>query len=139
MQDGMEYREIREIALETERAGLKSFWVLDHLHGSPRPDEQQMLESWTTISALAAETREIRLGMLVQNINNRNPAVVAKMATTLDQISGGRLEFGIGAGGTNRAERQKKLGYEYEFEAYGVPFPMRPSVGIEKLDRGWRS
>ena len=110
-QDGVTYQEIRNITLAAEKAGLESFWVLDHLHASPRPDEQQMLEGWTLISALAAETSRIRLGMLVLNINNRNPALTAKMVTTLDQISAGRLELGIGAGGTNRAERQKNLGY----------------------------
>jgi alkanesulfonate monooxygenase SsuD/methylene tetrahydromethanopterin reductase-like flavin-dependent oxidoreductase (luciferase family) len=54
----------------------------------------------------------------------------------LDQISDGRLEFGIGAGGTNRAERQKNLGYEYEFDAYNIPFPMKPNLRIDKLDEG---
>jgi alkanesulfonate monooxygenase SsuD/methylene tetrahydromethanopterin reductase-like flavin-dependent oxidoreductase (luciferase family) len=95
-----------------------------------------MLECWTFLSALAAETKRIRIGALVLNINNRNPALTAKMAATLDQISDGRLEFGIGAGGTNRAERQNNLGYEYEFDAYGIPFPMKPSLRIEKLDEG---
>ena len=135
-QDGIAYEEIRNIALAAEKAGLESFWVLDHLHASPRPDEQQMLECWTLLSALAAETSRIRLGMLVLNINNRNPALTAKMVTTLDQISAGRLELGIGAGGTNRAERQKILGYNYEFDAYDIKFPMKPSTRIEKLDEG---
>lgn len=135
-QDGMSYRELRRLALEAEKSELDSFWVLDHLHASPRPDDRQMLESWTLLSALAAETTRIRLGALVLNINNRNPALTAKMATTLDQISDGRLEFGVGAGGTNRAERQKSLGYEYEYDAYDIPFPKRPSVRIEKLDEG---
>lgn len=133
-QDGRSYQELRKLALEAEELGLDSFWVLDHLHASPRPDEQQMMECWTLLSALAVETSKIRLGPLVLNINNRNPALTAKMATTFDQISEGRLEFGVGAGGTNRAERQKNLGYEYEFDAYDIPFPMSPSVRIEKLD-----
>jgi alkanesulfonate monooxygenase SsuD/methylene tetrahydromethanopterin reductase-like flavin-dependent oxidoreductase (luciferase family) len=132
----MSYRKLRKIALEAEKRGLDSFWVLDHLHASPRPDELQMLECWTVLSALAAETTRIRLGALVLNINNRNPSLTAKMANTLDRISNGRLEFGVGAGGTNRAERQKSLGYEYEFDAYNIPFPMRASVRIEKLDEG---
>jgi alkanesulfonate monooxygenase SsuD/methylene tetrahydromethanopterin reductase-like flavin-dependent oxidoreductase (luciferase family) len=58
------------------------------------------------------------------------------MVTTLDQISAGRLELGIGAGGTNRAERQKNLGYDYEFDAYDIMFPKKPSTRIEKLDEG---
>lgn len=135
-QDGVSWEELRTIALEAEREGLDSFWVLDHVHASPRPDEMQMLECWTLLSALASETTHIRLGALVLNINNRNPALTAKMAATFDQISNGRLEFGIGAGGTNRAERQKSLGYEYEFNAYGIKFPMKPSTRIERLDEG---
>jgi len=135
-QDGLAYEEIRDMALEAERAGLESFWVFDHLNASPKPDQQPLLECWTLLSALAAETTHIRLGALVLNVNNRNPALVAKMATTLDQISRGRLEFGIGAGGTNRAQDQKELGYEYEFDAYDISFPMRPSIRMEKLDEG---
>jgi probable F420-dependent oxidoreductase len=133
-QDGMDYKEILDIALEAERIGLDSFWILDHLNASPKPDQQQMLECWTLLSALATATKRIRFGALVLNVNNRSPALVAKMTATLDQISCGRLDFGVGAGGTNRAEQQKSLGYEYEFDAYGVSFPMRPSIRIERLD-----
>lgn len=134
-QDGIGYDEIRKIVLEAEKDGFVSFWLLDHLHASPRADVQ-FLECWTVISALAVETKRIRLGALVLNINNRNPALLAKMAVTLDQITNGRLEFGIGAGGTNRAERQKALGYEYEFIAYDIAFPRKASLRIEKLDEG---
>lgn len=134
--DGVGYSEIRDIVLEAERRGLTSFWFLDHLHASPKPDQQQLLECWTLLSALAAETRRIRLGPLVLNINNRYPGLVAKMASTLDQISGGRLEFGVGAGGTIRATTQKRLGYEYEFDAYGISFPSRAATRIKKLEEG---
>jgi alkanesulfonate monooxygenase SsuD/methylene tetrahydromethanopterin reductase-like flavin-dependent oxidoreductase (luciferase family) len=134
-QDGVSFEHIRSVALEAEDAGLASFWLLDHLHASPRADSQ-FLECWTVLSALAAETKKIRLGALVLNINNRNPALVAKMATTLDQISNGRLEFGVGAGGVNRAKLGKEQGFEYEFVAYNIPFPRRPSVRIKKLDEG---
>jgi alkanesulfonate monooxygenase SsuD/methylene tetrahydromethanopterin reductase-like flavin-dependent oxidoreductase (luciferase family) len=136
VQDGLDYARIREIALEAERAGLDSFMILDHMHASPRPEMLQMLECWTVLSALATETSSIRLGALVLNINNRNPAVLAKMATTLDQISCGRLDLGVGAGGTIRAQQQKSLGYNSEFEAYGVSFPNSQSRRIEKLDEG---
>jgi alkanesulfonate monooxygenase SsuD/methylene tetrahydromethanopterin reductase-like flavin-dependent oxidoreductase (luciferase family) len=135
-QDGLDYKTIRDIALEAERIGLHSFWVFDHLHASPRPDKQQLLECLTLLSALAAETKKIRLGILVLNINNRYPALLAKMIATLDQISHGRVDFGVGAGGTNRAEIQKNLGYEYEFDAYGISFPMSPRIRIGKLDEG---
>jgi alkanesulfonate monooxygenase SsuD/methylene tetrahydromethanopterin reductase-like flavin-dependent oxidoreductase (luciferase family) len=135
-QDGLPYEEIREITIEAEKKGVNSVWVLDHFHASPKPDKQQMLECWTLLSALASETKTIRVGVLVLNINNRLPAVVAKMATTLDMISRGRLDFGVGAGGTIRAERQQNFGYENEFDAYGIDFPKNPSIRIEKLDEG---
>lgn len=135
-QDGFDYKEIKKITLEAERVGVDSVWLLDHLNASPRPDEQQFLECWTLLSALSVETTSVRLGSLVLNVNNRNPALLSKMVATLDMISSGRLDFGIGAGGTNRAEQQKKLGYEYEFDAYGIPFPTTPSIRIEKLDEG---
>lgn len=137
-QDGFSYKELEEVALEADKASLNSFWVLDHLHASPRPDREQMLECWTILSALASKTRDIRLGALVLNINNRPPALLAKMAATLDVVSKGRLNLGIGAGGTNRAERQKNLGYPYEFDAYGIDFPLKPGTRIEKLDEGLR-
>lgn len=134
-QDGTSYKEIRNIALEAEKTGLDSFWLLDHLHASPKPTVQ-FLECWTVLSALAIETQTIRLGTLVLNINNRNPALLAKMASSLDNVSNGRLDLGVGAGGTNRAREQKALGYETEFIAYGLPFPTKPSIRIEKLDEG---
>lgn len=58
------------------------------------------------------------------------------MASTLDNVSEGRLDFGVGAGGMNRAETQKSLGYEYEFEAYGIPFPENSTTRIKILDEG---
>jgi alkanesulfonate monooxygenase SsuD/methylene tetrahydromethanopterin reductase-like flavin-dependent oxidoreductase (luciferase family) len=135
-QDGLIYKEIKDLILKAEEVGLDSFWVVDHLHGFPKPDEKPLLECWTLMSALAVETKKIRIGSFVLNINNRNPALLAKIATTFDHISGGRLEFGIGAGGMNIAETQKSLGYEYEFDAYGLSFPLNPAIRIEKLNEG---
>jgi alkanesulfonate monooxygenase SsuD/methylene tetrahydromethanopterin reductase-like flavin-dependent oxidoreductase (luciferase family) len=134
--DGLTYEQIRDAAQSAERAGLSSIWLIDHLNGTPTPDTTPLLECWTMLSALAPVTKKIRLGALVLNINNRNPALLAKMAATLDQISGGRLEFGIGAGGMYRAEDQKKLGFEYEFDAYGISFPTSARIRIERLDEG---
>ena len=135
LQDGLSFEKIRDIAFKAEEVGLDSFWLLDHLQAAPRVDTQ-FLECWTVLSALATVLKHIRLGALVLNINNRNPALLAKMAATFDQISNGRLEFGIGAGGMVRAKREKELGFEYEFDAYNLPFPRRPSLRIEKLDEG---
>ena len=107
---------VRDIALLAERSGFSSIWISDHLfldwskYGGP-PDRQGSLESWTTLSALSALTSEVRLGTLTLCNDLRYPALLAKMATTLDRLSGGRLEVGLGAGW-----------YEPEYKAAGIPF-----------------
>jgi alkanesulfonate monooxygenase SsuD/methylene tetrahydromethanopterin reductase-like flavin-dependent oxidoreductase (luciferase family) len=83
--------------------------------------QRPILECWTTLSALAVASRKIRLGTMVTSNGFRNPALVAKMAATVDVISGGRLELGLGAG------VQKD-----EHESYGFPFP-KPNVRVERL------
>ena len=105
---------LKDLILMAENAGFDSFWVMDHFHqikfvgGSDEP----MLESWTTISALAGITTKIKLGTLVTGIIYRHPAILAKIGATLDVLSKGRLFMGIGA-----AWNQE------ESFAYGVPFP----------------
>jgi alkanesulfonate monooxygenase SsuD/methylene tetrahydromethanopterin reductase-like flavin-dependent oxidoreductase (luciferase family) len=111
------FRLIREIALESERLGYDSVWLDDHLMFG----DWSILECWTTLSALAALTRRIRLGTMVSCNQHRNPALLAKTAATLDVLSDGRLEFGIGAGVQ-----------ENEHLAYGFDFP-KPSVRIKRL------
>jgi F420-dependent oxidoreductase-like protein len=102
------YDQIRNLAQECERLGYDSVWLDDHLMSN----DAQILEAWTTLSALAASTHKIRLGTMVACSAHRNPALLAKAAATLDVISGGRLEFGIGAGVQ-----------EAEHQAYGFGFP----------------
>ncbi|NIM46151.1 MAG: LLM class flavin-dependent oxidoreductase, partial [Nitrososphaeria archaeon] len=86
--DVPDYEKLRDILLECEELGYHSAWVLDHLiWGRAGP-----LECWTTLSALASETRKIHLGPLVTCHSFRLPSVLAKMGATLDVISGGRLE-----------------------------------------------
>jgi len=133
-QDGFGFQELKERILEAERLGFDSFWLFDHLTGFPFPDRQPFLESWTTLSALSALTNRIRVGTLVTNIQYRLPSVVAKMAATLDVISGGRLELGLGAGGIIRADWHRRLGYVPEYVAYGTSFPEKPSTRIRKLE-----
>jgi len=113
------WESIRDIATECEELGYDSMWYGDHLVlGESR------LECWTTLSALASVTKRIRLGALVLCNSFRSPSLLAKMAASLDVISGGRLEFGIGAG-WNREE----------YEAYGFAFP-KLRVRAEQLDEG---
>ena len=93
-----------------EEAGFDSLWVIDHVYGFP--PEGGILEAWTMLSALAATTKRVGLGAQVFCQSFRNPALLAKMGTTLQEISGGRLHFLIGAGW-----------YQQEYEAFGYRFP----------------
>lgn len=105
------WREIRAFAQQADEGGLDSVWICDHfVSGEPgRPDEG-IHEAWTLTAALAAVTERVRLGQLVTCVSFRNPALLAKMATTADAISGGRLVLGLGAGW-----------YDPEYEAFGYP------------------
>ena len=90
---------LKNLITRAEDTGFDSFWVMDHFHQIPfigRPEEP-MLEGWTTISVLAGITTKIKLGTLVTGILYRHPSVLAKIAATLDVLSGGRLFMGIGA------------------------------------------
>lgn len=95
-------------ALECERLGYDALWLYDHLY-SPGQPEQPSLEAWTLATALLARTTRLRVGQLVSCNNFQHPAVLAKMAATLDVISGGRLEFGIGSGSVETEHEQAGL------------------------------
>jgi len=109
---GHPYAELRDFAREAERVGIESFWVSDHFFGGPVgvPD-RDCLEAFTLLAALARETTRIRLGVLVAAAQYRNPALLAKIVAGVDQMSGGRFEFGIGAGW--KAEEYSAYGYEF--------------------------
>ncbi|MFL5768900.1 MAG: LLM class flavin-dependent oxidoreductase, partial [Chloroflexota bacterium] len=79
------------VALEAERLGAESIWLFDHFHTVPRPTDEITFESFTTLSALAALTQRVRLGHVVICTGFRNPALTAKMISTMDAISGGRM------------------------------------------------
>ena len=100
------------LADEAEELGFESLWAFDHFHTVPEPTDELTFESFTFLTSLAARTERVRLGHIVLSNGFRNPALVAKMASTLDVISDGRFEMGIGAG-------WKKD----EWEAYGYGFP----------------
>lgn len=100
------------VAHEAERLGFESVWAFDHMHTTPEPTDEITFESHTVLSALARETRRVRLGHIVACAGYRNPALLAKMISTLDVVSGGRAELGIGAGWKRD-----------EWDAYGYGFP----------------
>ncbi|HEV2756599.1 MAG TPA: LLM class flavin-dependent oxidoreductase [Actinomycetota bacterium] len=107
---------VRDCALAAERSGFSSVWVSDHLfldwekYGAP-PTRQGSLECWTTMTALAAATSSVRIGSLTLCNDFRSPALLAKMAASLDLLSGGRVDVGLGAGW-----------YEPEYRAAGIEF-----------------
>ncbi len=101
-----------EIAQLAERLGYDSIWVYDHLHNVPRPAQEAVFECWTTMAAVSQLTSTIRLGQMVGCNSYRNPALLAKITSTVDVVSGGRLDWGIGAGW-----------YELEYRGYGYEFP----------------
>ncbi|MDW0194681.1 MAG: TIGR03560 family F420-dependent LLM class oxidoreductase [Nitrososphaeraceae archaeon] len=105
---------LKKLATTAENNGFDSFWVMDHFHQIPMIGkvEEPMLESWTTLSVVAGLTTKIKLGTLVTGIMYRYPAILAKVAATLDVLSKGRLFMGIGAAWN-----------EEESNAYGIHFP----------------
>lgn len=111
-QMGFEYKTVEKIALEAEKIGYDSIWSSDHFFLDAKSEDRNCMEAWTLISALAAVTKKIKLGTLVTCNSYRYPAVLAKIAATVDMISNGRLIFGFGAGWK-----------EIEYNAYGIPFP----------------
>src|SRR5580658_742346 len=120
-QQGADYATLRRVALATEELGFDAFFRSDHylkmgsVSGLPGPTD-----AWITLAGLAAETSRIRLGTLMTAATFRLPGPLAIAVAQVDQMSGGRVEFGVGAGW-----------YEAEHAAYGIPFP---SLG-ERFER----
>jgi alkanesulfonate monooxygenase SsuD/methylene tetrahydromethanopterin reductase-like flavin-dependent oxidoreductase (luciferase family) len=121
-QFGYEYPYLRDVAKRVEAAGFESMWASDHFLIRPDAVDVDCLEAWMLLTALAVETETLRLGAMVSCQNYRNPCLAAKMAATLDNISGGRLYFGVGAGWK-----------EVEYKAYGYTFPS-PGARVRQLD-----
>jgi F420-dependent oxidoreductase-like protein len=99
------------LAGQAERLGYESVWLFDHFHTVPEPTDEPTFESFTSLSAIAALTSRVRLGHVVVCTGFRNPALTAKMISTMDVISGGRMTLGIGAGW----KREEWLAYGYTF------------------------
>jgi F420-dependent oxidoreductase-like protein len=106
------YEAMTRVAQEAETLGFHSIWLYDHFHTSPVPTQETTFECWTSTAALARDTKRVRIGQMVTCNSYRNPALLAKMASTVDVLSHGRLDLGIGAGW-----------YEHEYRAYGYPYP----------------
>lgn len=114
------------VAQEAESLGFDSVWLYDHFHTVPPPLQEVTFEFWTSTAALARETKRIRVGQMVTCNSYRNPALLAKMASTVDILSHGRLTLGLGAGW-----------YEHKYRAYGYDYPDAPERRREEwLDAG---
>jgi len=123
---------MRTLAQQADAGPWESLWVYDHFHTTPVASEEATHEAWTLMSAFAASTDRIRLGQMCTCMSYRNPAYLAKVAATVDAISGGRTEMGIGGGW-----------YEHEWRAYGYGFPPiaerlgRLREGVEIMHQAW--
>jgi alkanesulfonate monooxygenase SsuD/methylene tetrahydromethanopterin reductase-like flavin-dependent oxidoreductase (luciferase family) len=106
------WRRTQEVARQAEALGFDSIWLFDHFHTVPVPTEEITFESFTSLAALGAITNRVRLGHVVICAGFRNPAMTAKMISTMDVQTGGRMQLGIGAGWKRD-----------EWEAYGYGFP----------------
>ncbi|HLI89696.1 MAG TPA: LLM class F420-dependent oxidoreductase [Ktedonobacteraceae bacterium] len=110
------YETMTRVAQTAEELGYDSIWLFDHFHTVPVPSQEVTFESWISTAALARDTSRVRIGQVVTCNGYRNPALLAKMASTVDVLSHGRLDFGIGAGW-----------YEHEYRAYGYEYPDAPT------------
>lgn len=111
-----QWKTILDSASKIENLGYESIWVYDHFHTVPTPTQDPTYECWSLMSALSQTTSRVRLGQMCTCNSYRNPSYLTKVASTIDVMSGGRLEYAIGAGW-----------YDQEYKAYGYEYP---SAGI---------
>lgn len=122
------------VAAQLDDGPWESLWVYDHFHTTPVPSGEATHEAWTLMAAFAASTSRVRLGQMCTCMGYRNPAYLAKVAATVDIVSGGRAEMGIGGGW-----------YEHEWRAYGYGFPDIPDrlrmlrEGVDIMSQAWRT
>ena len=123
---------MQRVATQIESLGYDSLWVYDHFHTVPEPTQEVTYEAWTLMAALAPVTSTVRLGQMCTCNTYRPPSYLAKVAASIDVISGGRVEMGIGAGW-----------YEHEHDGYGYPFLAPPGrlgmlrEGVEIMQAMW--
>jgi F420-dependent oxidoreductase-like protein len=106
------YEAMTRVAQTADEEGFDAVWLVDHYDTVPQPSQEKTFECWTTTAALARDTKRVRIGQMTTCNGYRNPALLAKMASTVDVLSHGRLNFGIGAGW-----------YEHEYRSYGYDYP----------------
>ncbi|MCF6388459.1 LLM class F420-dependent oxidoreductase [Mycobacterium sp. MBM] len=125
---------MRDLARYADNSTWDSVWVYDHFHTVPVPTDEATHEAWTLMSAFAATTERVKLGQMCTAMSYRNPAYLAKVAATVDVISAGRTQMGIGGGW-----------YEHEWRAYGYGFPSagerlgRLDEGVQIMRDAWRN
>ena len=111
-----QYEAMTRVARVAEESGAyDSIWVYDHFHTVPTPEKETTFECWTISAGLSRDTQRVKIGQMVTCNGYRNPALLAKISSTVDAMSNGRLLFGLGAGW-----------YEHEWRAYGYDFPEVP-------------
>ncbi|MCV7430572.1 LLM class F420-dependent oxidoreductase [Mycolicibacterium bacteremicum] len=124
---------MNELARYADNSTWDSVWVYDHFHTVPVPTDEATHEAWSLMAAFAAVTERVKLGQMCTAMSYRNPAYLAKVAATVDVISGGRTQMGIGGGW-----------YEHEWRAYGYGFPSagdrlgRLDEGVQIMRDAWR-
>lgn len=126
------WRVMATLAQQADEGPWESLWVYDHFHTTPVPSDEATHEAWALMAAFAASTSRVRLGQMCTCMGYRNPAYLAKVAATIDAVSGGRVEMGIGGGW-----------YEHEWRAYGYGFPeVRDRLamlreGVDIMHQAW--
>jgi alkanesulfonate monooxygenase SsuD/methylene tetrahydromethanopterin reductase-like flavin-dependent oxidoreductase (luciferase family) len=115
--------DLRDACLAVERAGWDSLWLDDHLLSDEGDWTDLKLEGWAALAAVASLTERVRLGLLVSSTTFRNPGLIAKLATTLDHVSGGRFVLGLGGGWFGR-----------EHDAFGIDFGAGFGDRLDRLD-----
>jgi F420-dependent oxidoreductase-like protein len=118
-----DWPDLRDACLAVERAGWDSIWLDDHLLSDEGDWRLSKLEGWSALAAVASITERVRLGLLVSSTTFRNPGLIAKLATTLDHVSGGRSVLGLGGGW-----------FEREHDAFGIDFGSGFGERLDRLD-----
>ena len=119
-QQGLTYAEILALARTAEEAGLEAFFRSDHFASFPGPAGEPTTDAWSTLAGLARDTRRIHIGSLVSPVTFRIPGVFAKQVATVDEMSGGRVEVGMGAGWNEEEHRQLGIAFPGLGERYDM-------------------